>query len=150
MGNTFGWDFAGNNQDFVYNEIIDSVSKLFEVKSMFGFSWLSINFCNDQNEWTLNQIIFFKLPIVVWDLHKKSNIHLGRYQFSIVGMIQYSRQRLEPSDFFDFDGKVLTENSWQALLAKEVFWLISYWKILNQLLRIFLSFITKLDVWDWY
>ena len=113
--------------------------------------WLLINFCNDQNEWTLNQIIFFKLPIVVWDLQQKSNIHLGRYQFSIVvGMIQYSRQRLEPTDFIDFDGKAFTENSWQAVVEKEGFWLISYWKTLNQVRRTFLWLIAKLNVWDWY
>ena len=35
--NTFGWDFAGNNQDSGYKEVNVTVTRLFEIKSMFGF-----------------------------------------------------------------------------------------------------------------
>ena len=37
VANTFGRDFAANNQDSGYQEFIFSLSSLFEIKSFFGF-----------------------------------------------------------------------------------------------------------------
>ena len=123
-GYTFVWDFAGNNHDSGYKEVNVTVSRLFEIKSMFGFFDFQQTFAMIRmieiwiKFYSLNCLSLFEFTSKI----RPSCAEIPDFDSRIDSVFMES---VELSDCIDFDARNLAHNSWKLLLDSEGLWLIS-------------------------